>query len=256
MVYQALSMTDSAEAHEALVSGLSNAALPPDLRAQAAAALASAVRGSREAFDALEAAHHDATQAGETVFGASAGLAMGTQAGQIADESDRAAAFERLRANLTAADIDESRALWLASLGNTGDPDLFTQLEPFLASASPMVRASALFALRACNDPRTDGAIATAFASDPDETVRVTAARTLGYRDVVRFSPLLDQALRSDPSAVVRGEVLTLADATPTLAALLRPALEYVVRVDASARLRERAAALIASSSSALPGSP
>jgi HEAT repeat protein len=245
MIAQALSVTDTPEALQALTGLLGNPKLLVAQRTQAAAALASAVRGSTEAVDALWQARDEGVAARDAGLASSATLAIGTQTGRIPDAAARAEQLTRLRAAHAAATTEDDRAAMLGALGNTGDADLFDVIAPALADRSPMVRASAVYALRSSRDPRADEAIAAALLADGAEPVRVAALRTIAVRVPLRHAGPLGQALTADPASAVRGEVLQLAEASTDLAEALRLPIRRCAAEDASERLRARAQSLL-----------
>jgi hypothetical protein len=113
-----------------------------------------------------------------------AGLSVGIMASHLdATDPARARAIvadidARLRAATTPADLGAQ----LTVLGNAGTADAGQVASRYLGDDRAAVRASALEALRRVTSPDAEAALLRALATDPDPTVRASAAWAMGHR--------------------------------------------------------------------------
>jgi hypothetical protein len=113
-----------------------------------------------------------------------AGLSVGIMASHLdATDPARARAIvadvdARLRAATTPAELGAQ----LTVLGNAGTADAGQVASRYLGDDRAAVRASALEALRRVTSPDAEAALLRALATDPDPTVRASAAWAMGHR--------------------------------------------------------------------------
>jgi hypothetical protein len=151
---------------------------------------------------------------------------------------------------LEASDADLGRRHWLMVLGNAGARSSLIAIARHLSDPEASTRATAVGALRWIDDARVQPLLLRALARDPDESVRVAAARTIAFRPPEpEGARALRSAFRSDPrdqARVALAEVLwELRVHDPRAEAIVRQA----ARDDPSEPVRRACAKLVEGSS-------
>ena len=139
---------------------------------------------------------------------------------------------------------------YVKALGNSGDPGALDSLERHIRGPAGELRAAAIWSLRSIVAPqgaRRAEEILAGLAAGADEGDRVVAVRTLAFRPLTARSEVtLAAQLRTDPSALVRQEVLRGAQKSLRQSQALREAFAACQQNDASPTLRESAARALA----------
>lgn len=184
VVFNALELAGTPEAHAALLAGLS-AQQTPQNRARAAAALPDiphpderTLEGLREASDGAVAHDSEETQWVRNA----ATLAIGTLEQRTRDNDPALAELSRraLRESLAQRGSNEERATVLAAIGNSGNPELVEDVEPFLSSKQPLLRSQSIGALRRMPLEATQELFAQRLEVETDPALRAKIAQTLG----------------------------------------------------------------------------
>lgn len=100
-------------------------------------------------------------------------------------------AVETLIARLGAAQTDAERALYLAALGNTGDPRALESLLAYVAGPEVSLRAVATAALRFIPGASVDATLVEVFTTDSTLLVKLAALDAMRYRDLDVFTPVI-----------------------------------------------------------------
>jgi hypothetical protein len=241
----AMSMAGGAEAEAQLIELVNDANLEPEVREYSIAHLGSLDAPSDTVVSTLAAMSADESM-GElrpqslTSLGASLRRGAAVGGSQVQDE-----AMQQLIEISRSASSTKEQADSMLALGNTARPAALEAIAAGLASANPMVRDTAVFALREIGGAEVDAMIASVLAHDPEVGVRVSAARALGYRVLtITTAASVLEALRAEREAVVRGAVLSaVADGrrvTPDSPAY--PIVAWMAQSDPDPTLRARAA--------------
>jgi len=140
----------------------------------------------------------------------------------------------------------EARAAMARALGSIGRPEATQPLVDALGASDPMVKASALVALRTVQGFH-DATPAAALLGDADQQVRSEAAVSIGMlrtQNATTVSGLL-AALGNDPSAAVRRTAAWALGQVGAPAATAGPALQAAAQSDANPTVRSIAQAAI-----------
>ncbi len=130
---------------------------------------------------------------------------------------------------------------FIRALGNAAHPDVYPLVEPYLADERTTVRVAAVDALRRVPGGKVDAAVAKVL-SDPDRSVRLAAAGSMGYRDPTpTMVYALRDALLGERDEGIRLELVRVARDWLEHARALRPALIQISRDDSSEKVRDAA---------------
>ena len=154
-----------------------------------------------------------ATQDEQGQVAATAQLGLGVMARKLwrYDQPKSDSLVKYFVSQLEASTDVNSQLQWLSVLGNGGTPTEFDAVARQLADPNPIVRSTAISALRWQGDPRVGAMLIKALQDDPNENARSSAARTLEFRKVGAADlSALKLALARDPSARVRNVVLVI----------------------------------------------
>ena len=165
-----------------------------------------------------------------------AGCGYGPRSGEKWAELLTGARVEQARSALDSSSGDERRwaIIRLSRAGNPADAALIAPLLDPRREASPVIRATAIGAIRTLGDRGMLPELVRSLR-DPDTTVRVEAARAIGYLGVPSDATPLVYALFDDLDAAVRVEAayallrIKAVNAVPSLAAALDDRDESVV---------------------------
>jgi HEAT repeat protein len=108
------------------------------------------------------------------------GMAKGL-AGTAADRSQ--AIIAQLTEALAESTDENAKGLLLQALGNANSALAMPAVAPYATSASPVLRAAAMDAMRTIALPQADPILRRALATDADPRVRLEAAFALGFRN-------------------------------------------------------------------------
>ena len=142
---------------------------------------------------------------------AMAQLALGAQARRIATSSSERAGkiVDRFIEKLKRSSSPELTKQLLLALGNAGSSRALPEISRLAASSLPDIRATALHALRFIDSPEAEALLINTLSSDHDNSVRVAAANSLGYREMTEVSfKVQKQIFLRDSSVTVRMKVL------------------------------------------------
>lgn len=235
-VADALGTAGTPAAVGALSGLLGDPTAPEGARLAAAAALARVRRPEAEALrfplTLLDDPVPELRRAAQLAAGALARAGRNEHPGASADLE------HELAARFAAARGPEERVALLGALGNAAGPEAADVTSQALGDTSTEVRAAAARGLRLVADPRADGLLAGAIASDRDPVVRLAAIFAAGFRDVDPFVDALCAAAREDHAEQVRSGAVGLLrrhlDASPCV----RQALAQVAEHDPAPGLR------------------
>jgi hypothetical protein len=179
---------------------------------------------------------------------AMAWLCLGGMARGLAQSAPprSAAIVAELTQGLEASPDENAKALLLQAIGNANAAAAMPAVSPYASSASPVLRAAAMDAMRGIPLPAVDGALRQALAGDGDAKVRREAAFALGFRppDPADFAAE-KTALAADQDAQVRaalvGDLAKLTGPFPEARALIQSAADN----DPSEDVRKAAASLL-----------
>jgi HEAT repeat protein len=210
-VLGALSDADSPGSQKALLDVARDGEVDGSTRESALLTLLASAEPQPETIDGLKRMANDGDpehrETALMVLGGAARAASGSETGGAA--AAEAVAF--MQEGMQRATNDTERALYLDALGNTGSPAAFEAAADGLESPSPVVRASAVDALRHVKSEDADSAIGDIALTDPDEDVRRSAVQAMARRELdAPALAVLAQVVRRDKSVVVRGEAVTV----------------------------------------------
>lgn len=165
-----------------------------------------------------------------------AGCGYGPRSSEKWAELFKGQRLDQARSALDNPSGDERRwaIIRLSRGGNTADAALMRERLDPKTEKSPVIRATAIGAIRILGDRSMVPEIAECMG-DPDATVRAEAVRTVGYLGVASDAPGLIRSLFADPAPAVRVEAayallrIKAVDAVPALAAALDDRDESVV---------------------------
>lgn len=248
----ALGGAGSAAAQEALVQVGESAALSPELRMNAVAALGLSDQPEEASASALQRLASDPN----ADVRSTALLALGNTAlaqRRQGQTGEAAAAVDELLARLSAAQTEDEQLLYLQALGNTGDPRALPALQAALRVPSVEVRKAAAQGLRFI--PSDSGGtspdqLLTEALRDPAAPVRLGALFAVSFRPLLVFLPALQQLVQNDGDEGVRSETVNLLGrALGSAGAQLLPGvlhtLKQVAEHDPAPRVRKAALDLL-----------
>lgn len=138
-------------------------------------------------------------------------LALGAQSRRIAAFSPERAAkiVDRFIEELKHSSSPEMKKQLLLALGNAGSPRALPVISDFATSSSSGLRATALHAMRFIDSQEAEKLLINALRSDQDNSVRLSAASSLGYRKMTPTSfPIQRQIFLKDSDVNLRLKVL------------------------------------------------
>jgi hypothetical protein len=181
-------------------------------------------------------------------MGAQAKLSLGSTVARlrISDPALGARTLAFLLDRLSHASTPGQTVAYLKALGNSGDPGALDALDRRIQGPAGDLRSTAIWSLRSIvappAGPRAEDILA-GLAASAEEGDRVVAVRTLAFRPLTaRSEATLVARLRTDPSPLVRQEVLTAGQRSLRQSQTLRDAFAACQQNDASPTLRESAA--------------
>lgn len=244
----AMSMASGPEAESQLIELVNDNDLDPEVREYSVAHLGSVETPSDDVISTLAALSSDEASGPlrpQALTSLGNALRRGAEAG---GSETQAQAFEQLIELSKTASTPLDKANSMLALGNTASPQALPAIAEGLASTDPMVRHSAVFALREVPGAEIDGRIISVMTSDPQPEVRVAAGNALSYRDL--NAPLAEgilKAVQVEPDSAVRDAALTAVTqggVDPDSPAY--PIVDWLANNDPDAKLRERAAQFLA----------
>jgi HEAT repeat protein len=202
-IFLALEMAGTPQAHDALISGLGEDHSSNN-RSRAAAALPDIPRPEPRTLDALRETARTAVAESpdETrLVRNSATFAIGTleKRTRVAYPALAKQAVAELRSSLGSAQGDQAQAVALDAIGNSGNPELLTDVKPLLAAPEGLVRAHAVEAMGHMPPEANQDMFGPLIESEQDPRIRGTIAATFA-----------DQAKRADqpPPPIVIGSAI------------------------------------------------
>jgi len=240
----ALGESSAPTAQAALAAVAADRSLSVEARREAVAALATSPSVTRTTLAALEQGLQD-----PDVDKASA-YALGAAVDRTLASDPEAAqeGLQRLRDRLDAATSETDSTQAIEALGNSGSPDVLSDLQGALGSSSPAVRAAAARALRLIPGSAVDQLLATTMTSDADPDVRVAALFSTGYRPWTAFLAPVTELCQHDPVLEVRQAAVFSAEgaANRGYGAGTAAVLNWVAQNDPDPALRSEAAGAVA----------
>ncbi|MDC0713171.1 HEAT repeat domain-containing protein [Stigmatella sp. ncwal1] len=235
----ALSAASTPECLQALSRIAGDEALPGPMRVDAIAALGMASTPNEEGVTALRKLSHGA----DAELADTATLGLGNAAMKLGQGQPRDAEplVHELSSAYRSTSQPEQQALMLRALGNTRSPSALPTLQSALSSSSPEVRAAAVEALRGMPAPGADQLLSSILLQDATAEVRQSAVFASSFRPLAPLLPALAQALRLDPSELVRREIITLAGGQLPAAPEARALLEWSSQNEPNPSLRNTA---------------
>lgn len=225
VVFHALEVADTPEAHLALLDALGDEHTPEN-RARAAAALPDIPHPNQHTLEGLRRASNDAVtsepEQTEWVRNA-ATLAIGTLETRTRELNPALAEQSRevLRESLAQRKTPEERAAVLAAIGNSGNPALVEDVKPFLHSDNELLRSQSIGALRRMPIQATQSLFSDLIQAEADPRLRAKIANT--YRAQLRTaSASVPETLLASATAQLAREQDTRARAS--LIELIGPA--------------------------------
>ena len=241
----AMSMAGGKEAEAQLLKLVQDSNLDPDVRESSIAHLGSLEAPSDNVVSTLAALSADKAMGAlrpQAVTSLGASLRRGAAEGGSPVQDQ---AFEQLVEMSKSATTTKEQVDSMLALGNTASESAVATISQALASADPMVRDSAVFALREIGGPEIDAKIVSVLAGDPEVGVRLAATRALAFRDLSSSSAEgILKAVQAEPAAVVREAVLGTVASGGALAPESNgyPIVEWIAQNDPDAGLRQKAA--------------
>jgi hypothetical protein len=225
-VIGALGGAGTADAQRALSSILDADRASAATRDDAAAALGM----TRNPSDDTQRALARAARSPDPSLASTATLGLGNVIKHMNEQAsgDPSDALALLVERLQRAASDPERILCLDALGNSGDPGALPAIEPYLASATTELRATAVGALRFLTT--VDDRLVIAL-QDSAASVRRAAASALSYRAITPMLSVVTLVLHNDPDPSTRLALVAALRlrkrAEPGLAELLAWAAEH-----------------------------
>ncbi|HXI60629.1 MAG TPA: HEAT repeat domain-containing protein, partial [Polyangia bacterium] len=245
MLLAALADSNRPEAQAALAALAADPEAPGRVRGAAVIHLGLQQHPSEETLSSLSAL---ADQADGDQLKNSALLALGSAARQAAAAADNAAvqpaakdAVEKLKTGYGAASDPEQRKVFLAALGNAGDPSTLSTIKAALSDDDPAVRAGAVASLRNIPGAEADGLI-LGVLPDTDGRVRNAALSALSDRPMT--APILEAVegiARNDTVASLRAQAVLILGRNLALPGA-QATLEWVREHDPVDKVRDAAA--------------
>jgi hypothetical protein len=183
------------EASTALADALLSPEATKDARFRAAIGLAQTTVADAHTVEALKSA----ATSDDPDLRSTATLALGAQGRALGGDPAGADPVADLLAQYGAAIDDESRALLLKALGNSGDPRALAVIRAALES--PALGAPAAYSLRFIPGGEVDALLHQLVTGAADPGVRRAACAAARYRDAALWAPWLESALavETDP---------------------------------------------------------
>ncbi|SEL32536.1 HEAT repeat [Stigmatella aurantiaca] len=235
----ALSAASTPECLQALSRIAEDGALAGTVRLDAVAALGMASTPNAEGVATLRTLSHGA----DPELASTATLGLGNAAMKLGPGQARDAEtlVHELSSAYHATGQPEQQSLMLRALGNTRNPSALPTLQSALASPSPAVRSAAVEALRGMPAPGADQLLSSILLQDATAEVRQSAVFASSFRPLTPLLPALAQALRLDPSDLVRREIITLAGGQLPVTPGARVLLEWSSQNEPNPSLRNTA---------------
>ncbi len=239
----AMSMASGPEAESQLIELVNDQGLDPEAREYSITHLGSVESPSDDVISTLAALSSDETSGPlrpQSITSLGNALRRGAESGGSETQTQ---AFEQLIELSKTASTPIDKANSMLALGNTASLKAFPAIVEGLTSTDPMVRHSAVFALREVPGAEVDGRIVSVMTSDPQPEVRMAASSAISYREL--NAPLADgilKAVQVEPEAAVRDAALTAitqGGIDPDSPAY--PIVDWVANNDPDPTLRERA---------------
>jgi HEAT repeat protein len=214
----------------------------------AVAGLAPALAGAPAPTQYAEATLHALIASADPVVAEQGMLGLGGMAQQLArSEPERSRAIVAvLVEQLGFSRTDARKAAALEALGNTGSSQIGTPALAALADRSPIVRISALHALRSLGTMEVETKLLEAVTADTNSQVRYAAAFSLGFGAqgaAVRAAEFA--AFKVEPDDYVRGALLANLGHAAGSDAQIRNLIADAAVHDASEHVRIKAAELM-----------
>ncbi len=175
-------------------------------------------------------------------------LALGTVAYNLTQTSPNRAnkIVKQFVQKLSKTKSEEQTRQYLLVLGNTGSTNAFDTIVSFTKVSAPKIRGAATSALRLIDNKQVDDVITKILTGDADDSVRLEAATTLGYREInPETFKIQKQAFTSEKSVTVRLALLRnlwqVREQFPEVEKLVKKAAQN----DASPEVKEAAASII-----------
>ena len=130
--------------------------------------------------------HDLATQSSNPDIASTAELTLGAMARNLANTSpERATRIvdSIIKQIDLSSSVDTTRQLLLA-LGNAGSAQAYPTIARFTTDSSPLLRAASASALRWVDSDQSSALLIKLLSSDPEPSVRLEAARALGFRQI------------------------------------------------------------------------
>jgi HEAT repeat protein len=247
----ALSSASTPEAVQALATVATDTQMPMESRVNAAAVLGMAESPTPEGTQALR----DLSRSPNEDLSSTATLALGNVARHSggADGSGADPLLRELQERARAAPTPEARSLWIRSLANSADARIVPFLEECLRDPLPLIRQSALEALRLVPSPRADQLIAESLAKDAVPDVRRAAIFSASFRPLGPLLAALAQSLRTDAVDAVRMDVVKLLGANVQQVPMARELLTWSGQFDTNGEIRHTALAYLAPPTRSVP---
>ncbi|GMU04861.1 HEAT repeat domain-containing protein [Corallococcus caeni] len=240
----ALSAASTPQAVQALATVATDAQSPAATRVNAAAVLGMAESPTPEGTEALR----ELSRSDNVDLSSTATLALGNVARHSGgpDSPEAEALLRELQDRARAAPTPEARALWIRSLANSADARILPFLQECLRDPLPLIRQSALEALRLIPSPLADQLLAESLAKDTSPEVRRAAIFAASFRPLGPLLAALGQVLRTDAVDAVRMDAVKLLGANAFQMPLARELLTWSGQNDANGEIRHTALAYLA----------
>ncbi|WP_244237192.1 HEAT repeat domain-containing protein [Corallococcus llansteffanensis] len=240
----ALSAASTPQALQALATVATHAQTPGDTRVNATAMLGMAESPTPEGTQALR----DLSRDKDAELSTTATLALGNVARHSGgpEGTEAQALLRELEDAARAAPTPEARSLWIRSLANSADPRILPFLQECLRDPLPLIRQSALEAMRLIPSPLADQLLAEALLKDGAPEVRRAAIFAGSFRPLPPLLVALGQALRMDAVDAVRMDAVRLLGSNVVQVPLARELLTWSGQNDSNGEIRHTALAFLA----------
>ncbi|MCY1046234.1 HEAT repeat domain-containing protein [Corallococcus sp. bb12-1] len=243
-VLGALSSASTPQAVQALASVATDAQTPTTTRVNATAMLGMAESPTPEGTQALR----ELTRGADEDLRNTATLALGNVArnmdGPAASQGE--ALLRELQEAARAAPTPQARALWISSLSNTADVRILPFLQECLRDPLPLIRQSALEAMRLLPSQLADQLIAESLVKDTSPDVRRSAIFAASFRSLGPLLMSLGQVLRTDSVDAVRMDAVRLLGSNVVQVPMARELLTWSGINDTNGEIRHTALAFLA----------
>ncbi len=175
-------------------------------------------------------------------------LALGTVAYNLTQTSPNRAnqIVKQFAQKLSKTESEEQTRQYLLVLGNTGSANAFDTIVSFTKASAPKIRGAATSALRLIDNKQVDKVITTILTGDADDSVRLEAATTLGYREInPETFKIQKQAFTSEKSVTVRLGLLRNLWQVREQFPEVKKLAEKAAQNDASPEVKEAAASIL-----------